>query len=166
MNTKSENLASESGFQAFIRLVGCLYYTEHRRAFGNVATPIGLFHQLEAQDSVIQHEEWLDTIRDEVWQRIYFENKLIPSLEALRRHYKRAMWVVNYWRQAATNVMDPLPPQCNGWKQTETGLEVEWDSEDNIKQIKHRVDFLLHGCKCKSSKCQTKLCKCEKWPVL
>ena len=111
-------MASESGFQAFIRLVGCLYYTEHRRAFGNVATPTGLFHQLEAQDSVIQHEEWLDTIRDEVWQRIYFENKLIPSLEALRRHYKRALWVVNYWRQAATNVMDPsLPNAMDGNKQ-------------------------------------------------
>ena len=44
-----------------------------------------------------------------------------------------------------------LPPQCNGWKQTETGLEIEWDSEDSIKQIKHCVDFLLHGCKYKSS---------------
>ena len=56
----------------------------------------------------------------------------------------------------ATNIIDP---QCNGWKQTE---KVECDSEDNIKQIKHCVDFLLHGCKCKSSKCQIKLCKCVK----
>ena len=68
------------------------------------------------------------------------------------------MWVVNYWRQATTNIMDPLPPQCNGWKQTEAGLEVEWDSEDNIKQVKHCIDFLLHA----NHLCQMKLCKCVK----
>ena len=140
----SESSASESGLQSFIRLVGCLYYTEHRGAFGNAATPSSLFHQLESpgKESAIQHKEWLDTIRNEVWQRIYFENKLIPSIEALQRHYKRAMWVVNYWRQAALNIMDPLPPQYNGWKLSESGLEVEWDSEDNIKQIKRVASWL------------------------
>ena len=51
------------------------------------------------------------------------------------------MWMVNYQRQATVNIMDP---QCNGWKQTEAGLEVEWDSED-IKPIKHRIDFLLYA---------------------
>ena len=68
----SESSASESGFQAFIQLVGCLYYYECRRTFGNAATPASLFHQLTSpnKDNAIQHEEWLDTIRDEVWQRI------------------------------------------------------------------------------------------------
>ena len=112
----NENSASESGLQAFVRLIGCLYFTEHRRAFGNSTTPASLFHQLQSpeNDSAIQHAEWLDAIRNEVWPRIYFENKLISSLEALRRHYHRAMWVINYWRQAAMNSMDTLPPQYNG----------------------------------------------------
>ena len=60
------------------------------------------------------------------------------------------------------NSMDTLPPQYNGWKITETGLQVDWDLDENIQQIKHRVDYLLHGCKCKSSKCTTKQCKCAK----
>ena len=160
----SENTASEPGLQAFIRLTGCLYFIEHRRAFGNSTTPASLYYQLQspANDSTIQHAEWLDAIRNEVWPRIYFENKLIPSLEALQRHYHRAMWVINYWRQAANNSMDLLPPQYNGWKMTETGLQVDWDSDENIQQIKQHVDFLLHGCKCKSSKCTAKQCKCVK----
>ena len=101
----SENTASEPGLQAFIRLTGCLYFIEHRRAFGNSTTPASLYYQLQspANDSTVQHAEWLDAIRNEVWPRIYFENKLIPSLEALQRHYHRAMWVINYWRQAANN---------------------------------------------------------------
>lgn len=112
--------------------------------------------------SMDQHNEWLDTIRDSVWQRIYFEDKLIPSLEALRSHYNRAMWVINYWRQAQNNEMDILPPQDHGWKLTDKGLDIIWDSEDNVTQIKQRVNFLLRGCKCKASHCKTKLCKCVK----
>ena len=95
----SENSASESGLHAFVRLIGCLYFTEHRRAFGNSMTPASLYHQLQSPEndgSAAQHAEWLDTIRNEVWPRIYFENKLIPSLEALQRDYHRAMWVINY----------------------------------------------------------------------
>ena len=66
----SESSASESRLQAFIRLVRCLYYTNHRGAFVNEATPTSLFHQLESpgKESAIQHKEWLDTIRSEVWQ--------------------------------------------------------------------------------------------------
>lgn len=159
----SESSASESGLQAFIRLIGCLYFTEHRRAFGN-STPASLYHQLRSpvNDSIVQYAEWLDTIRNEVWPRIYFENKLIPSLQALQRHYHWAMWIINYWRQAANNIMDPLPPHENGWKMTTMGLQIDWDSDENIQQIKQHVDFLLHGCKCKSSKCTIKLCKCVK----
>ena len=133
----SESSTSESGVQAFIRLIvirliGCLYFTEHKRAFGN-STPASLYHQLwsPVNDSIVQHAEWLDTIRNEVWPRIYIENKLIPSLEALQKQYHWAMWVINYWTQAV-NDMDPLPLHENRWKMTTMGLQINWDSAENI----------------------------------
>ena len=89
-----------------------------------------------------------------MWDQVTFEDQLIPSIEALYRHYLRSSWVIDYWRKASHSNMQLLPVTNFGWKLDKEGtLEIEWDSNENIKSIKERVTFLLRGCKCAKSKC-------------
>ena len=160
----SENSHTTEGFMAFMRLTGCAYFNKHHSAFGGVQTPSSLYYSL-GQSGISQYDQhckWLSTIRDAVWQRIYFEDELIPTVDALQRHYKRAMWVINYWSQSTNNIMDFPHLEQYGYVQTGESIMPEWDSEENIQCVKERVNFLLKGCCCKKSKCQTKQCKCLK----
>ena len=50
----------------------------------------------------------------------------------------------------------------NGWKQTDAHtLEVDWDSDNNICDVRTRVALIKKGCGCKTG-CMTKRCKCKK----
>ncbi len=51
------------------------------------------------------HTEWLEDIRESVWARINFENEMLPSVDALLRHWKRTCWIVDMWGQADKNIM-------------------------------------------------------------
>ena len=155
---------SMEGFLAFIRLVGCAYFNKDQSAFGGIQTPSSLYYSfgLNGMSEYDQHCKWLATIRDILWDRIYFENELIPTVEALGRHYKRALWVLNYWSQSTQNIMDFPPLEEYGYVWEGEKLLPDWDSEENIRAIKARVDFLLKGCGCKKSKCATGQCKCFK----
>ena len=160
----TDNVFTTEGFMAFTRLIGCAYFSKHHSAFGGTQTPSSLYYSLQQNGTTEYdtHCKWLSIIRDAVWQRIYFEDDLIPTIDALQRHYKRALWVINYWRQSTNNVMDLPPLQNHGYLKIGEKVMPEWDSEANIQCIKERVNFLLKGCCCKKSKCQTKQCKCFK----
>jgi hypothetical protein len=51
-----------------------------------------------------QYRPTLQVVRDAAWQRIYmyFEDELIPTIDALKRHYKSALWDINYWNEQTT----------------------------------------------------------------
>ena len=149
----TDNVFTTEGFMAFTRLVGCTYFSKHHSAFGGTQTPSSLYYSLQQSGTTEYdtHCKWLSTIRDAVWQRIYFEDDLIPTIDALQRHYKRALWVINYWRQSISNVMDLPPLQSHGYVKVGEKVMPEWDSEANIQCIKERVNFLLKGCCCKKS---------------
>ena len=76
---------------------------KHNSAFGGTHTPSSLYYSLEDSDDsdYNHHSRWLSIIRDAVWQRIYFENDLIPTVDALQLHYKRTL---QYWQQCTTNM--------------------------------------------------------------
>ena len=97
-----------------------------------------------------------------MWDQVTFEDQLIPSNEALYRHYLRSSWVIDYWRKASNNNMQLLPVISFGWKLNKEVLQIEWDSDENIQTIKEHVTFLLRGCKCTKSKCSTRVCSCRK----
>ena len=64
-----------------------------------------------------------------MWSRVKFEKEMIPSAEALMRHWKRSCWVVSAWKQAAMNNILYLPMDSHGWKYDDDGdLVVDWDS--------------------------------------
>lgn len=67
------------------------------------------------------------------------------------------------WRQAQTTGTMALEPLVgNGWLKDNNGkLAIDWDSEDNMRKIRSRVNLVLKGCSCKSG-CTTKRCGCRK----
>ena len=40
-------------------------------------------------------------------------------------------------------------------------MDVVWEVPENLEKAKKRLDFVLHGCKCKTG-CTTRRCKCRK----
>ena len=121
--------------------------------FNSVQT-VGDHHQ--------QHNQWLDLIRDRVWPRIQFEEDVIPSSDALFRHWRRSCWVSSVWRQAASNHI--VYPQLEdfGWRKPDSNtLVIDWDSEANLSKIKEQVALIRKGCSCKTG-CSSARCKCKK----
>ena len=96
-----------------------------------------------------------------IWERISFEDQLPPSVEGLEWHWLRTIWVVDCWSQASQSTVTLLPLDCFGWKVNGNKVSVEWDSPDNIQQVRNRVAFLTHRSGCKTG-CATARCKCVK----
>ena len=57
--------------------------------------------------------------------------------------------------------MSLLPLQWFGWRVQSDTVSVEWDSEENVEQVRQRISFLTHGCSYKTG-CSTHRCKCVK----
>ena len=87
------DMDSTNGFLSFTRLVGCAYFRKHKGVFlPSYPSPMALFNSLDNKDLVPSghHSVWLDKIREKIWSRIKYEEEMIPSNEALLRHWKRA----------------------------------------------------------------------------
>ena len=153
-----------TGFYAFLRLIGAVYFHAHRPGFPEHTTPESLYNSLQHSDRIAEevHTEFIETIRTAIWERIVFEDHLLPSIDALKRHYLRATWTTIYWKQSTQN-NTYLPPilEC-GWKLEENKLAVDWESDKNRRVIRDRVSFLMKGCTCKQSKCSNNKCSCHK----
>ena len=94
-------------------------------------TPMSLFNSLkkDCQTQLAHHSAWLSFLRDRVWSKISYEVDMIPSDDALLRHWKRSCWVISVWRQST-------PLDRNGWNFDQNVLLIEWDSDENIALIK------------------------------
>ena len=90
-----------------------------------------------------------------------FEEEMIPSADALMRHWKRSCWVVSVWKQVATNNIIYPPLDTHRWKYDEGDLVVDWDSEENISNLKSQVALIKKGCGCRTG-CTSACCKCKK----
>ncbi len=151
------------GFLAFLRLIGVIYFKKHATGF-NTATPVAHYLQFLEPNSTCQqqqHTTWLDDIRHNIWDRISFENEMIPSTDALWRHWSRACWVIHMWNQADAHTMHLKPMVDFGWKQENGNLTIDWDSTSNFAAIKQRVAALTQGRKCMTG-CSTARCGCRK----
>ena len=151
----------ESGFMGFLRLVGVVYMKKHGSGFSGIS-PEAYYNQfLKPGQTALQHHNiWLDSIRQCIWDRIQFENDMIPNTDTLCRHWKRTCWVLDLWKQADTNTIITKPITDYGWKVLDGNLSVEWDRESNMDAVKERVAGLLKGCGCRTG-CQTRQCGCR-----
>ncbi|XP_065194409.1 uncharacterized protein LOC135825714 [Sycon ciliatum] len=151
---------NEDSFFAFVRLVGTTYYQKHKAAF-DANGPYALYKQFGSQEKMKQHEAWLNAIRDAVWQRTDTEDDCLPSTTALNLHWKRSQWVLKVWKQAPTSSIVYPRLEDHGWLLREGVVSVQWDTEEHMAAVHHRVATLTKGCHCKFG-CNTRRCKCRK----
>lgn len=87
---------------------------------------------------------------------------MIPSSDALLRHWKRSCWVSSVWKQAASNHIVHPPLEVFGWKRPDPNtLVIDWDSETNTSRIREQVALIRKGCGCKTG-CSSARCKCKR----
>ncbi len=150
----------EMGFLSFLRLVGVTYFKKKNSGFSQ-ETPEAHFHSFFNNDQtpLCHHKLWIVNIRVIIGDRCHFENEMMPSLDALHRHWKRTCGVLDMWSQANKNNMQLLPMSVYGWKIHNNSLTIDWDSPANVAAVDARVTGLLKGCKCKAG-CSTKRYSC------
>ena len=155
----------ESSFLSFLRLVGSAYFRKHKSVFlPSFPTPITLFNSFSdtSINSLAHHSNWLDKIRERVWSKIKYEEEMVPSISALKRHWKRSRYVVGIWKQATNNIMTYPPLEENGWRLSEdNALMINWDSSEHMSLVRDRVALIRKGCGCRTG-CKTNRCKCKK----
>ena len=137
---------------------------KHKSAFlPTYPTPMSLFHAMKetGTNSSKQHTTWLHFLRERIWSKIKYEEEMIPSEGALERHWKRACWVINVWLQCTKNRITYPPLHTNGWKMTNNELSIDWESDENMTQIRQAVALIKKGCGCKTG-CNSSRCKCKK----
>jgi hypothetical protein len=59
---------------------------------------------------------------------------MIPSTDALRRHWMRTCWVVSAWSQAIENNI--TNPSLEGKQPDSNTLIINWDDNENIANIR------------------------------
>ena len=134
--------------EAFLRLVGCTNFNKHKTVFlPSFPTPITLFNSLTVnsqQQPYTHHYEWIGLIRNKIWSRI---EDMIPSCEALRRHWRRTCWVSSVWKQADSNSVLYPDVHTYGWKQQDStnSLTIDWESESNMSLFRERVALIRKG---------------------
>lgn len=105
------------GFLVFLWLIGTVYFKKYGIS---KPSPVALFNK-HNENSLAQHNAWLEDIRQSMWDKTQFEVETIPSTEALYHHWKR----VYMWRQA-TLELHPLTEF--GWKTYVLTTDINWDS--------------------------------------
>ncbi len=115
---------------AFLRLIGCAYFKKHRNAFYE-HTPNSLLNSFAGAGSeYLQHKQWIDHIRQTMWDRVTFESEMIPALSTLELHWLRSWWVLHFWQQADSTSMTLSTLHDNGWvKDMDGKLSIFWDTE-------------------------------------
>jgi len=95
-DTVLEDNIFETGYLAFLRLVGTVYFKKYATAF-KMQSPATHFIQFCTATHSIrqQHTAWLEDIRNNIWDRIPFENEMVPSDDALYLHWRRSCWVLH-----------------------------------------------------------------------
>ena len=161
-DTALHNAQMDVGYLSFLRLVGTVYYKKYNTGFEtpNPVTHFNSFHQPDTTP-VLHHHQWMENIRQTIWDRVQFETEIIPSNDALDRHWKRTCWVLDMWKQSSQSTMLLKPLTDYGWRIEGEKLMYEWDSEENMAVVRQRVDTLLKGCHCKTG-CKTARCSCRK----
>ena len=78
-------------------------YISKKPSSGFSITPDSHFNKFTDPNPLQQHCSWLDDIRQTIWDRIQCESEMIPSTEALYRHWRRTCWVLDMWKKANNN---------------------------------------------------------------
>ena len=106
----------DMAYLSFLRLVGTVYFTIQgltQPILAHISIQIG-------KPPEEQHHEWLEDIRQTIWDRVQHKTDMVPSDGALYRHWKRTCCVINMWSQSCQ-------PHMNLAQLTEFGWRIEDD---------------------------------------
>ena len=154
-----------TGFLAFIRLMGTAYFKKNLAAVVSrigLETPRQLYNSITLGSSSEEKcKEWYLRIRKVV--PVLTEDQRPPTLSALWRHWERSCWVQGMWKNSSkSDQHDRLPPpELHGWVKDSAGYSIDWESEEVQQQIQETLDFLSRGCTCKTG-CLSKRCSCQR----
>ena len=74
---------------------------------------------------------------------------------------ERGMWVLSVYEQCAQNNIRYPPLVGNGWNLSNSNLTIDWNSEENMMNVRQTVALMRKGCRCKTG-CQSSRCKCKR----
>ena len=158
----------ETGFLAFIRLIGTCYFKRHLSAFisnKGHSTPVQLYNSIDPSlPAKERHQVWLQEIRKLVSNRITTEEERVPSVTSLWRHWLRSSWIHQMWQCSnQCDMYSSLPqPEDSGWTICEDGkYKIDWEAPEIVEKVKRTIQFLIKGCSCKKG-CISNNCGCRK----
>ena len=96
-----------------------------------------------------------------MWERVSYEQEMLPNPEALKLHWTRCFWVFKFWSQANANFLNLPSLSDYGWQICNGNLSFIWDTDSNFKKVEATVDWYTKGCSCKTGS-KTNECKCLK----
>ena len=155
---------TEDSFLAFMRLVGCTYFSKFISAFRpSVDSPEQLYkiHYNPGLDQITNHKNWLNRIRVASHNRGESEESFLPTTDALSFHWLRACWTVKCWSQ--TDQPNMVYPSLvdHGWQVSDDGhVSVTWDTSVNLLQVEARIKLWSRGCSCKAGCHPGSMCGC------
>ena len=165
LSCSTVNGNSDLGLLSFYRLILCVYFKAKRACLHQYDSPVQLFASVNGETEREQHENALDKVRKASWLGCY-EDELLPSNTALQYHWLRSCWVSTVWSLCTTPQFQYPDLVSHGYVVTFDNnvpiIEIMWDSEENMTEIRNNVAFLTRGCACKKNKCVNKRCKCRK----
>ena len=146
------------GYLAFLRLIGTIYFKKYNTGFDSKSPAT---HFMSFVTHAKPHSKWIENIRQTIWVRTKSEQEMVPSDDALLKHWKRSCWVVDMWGRADRAEQTVKPLIGNGWEVIDSWLQVVWDSEKNRDEVRNRVKMLTSGCGCITG-CDSNRCGCKR----
>ncbi|CAC5371822.1 unnamed protein product [Mytilus coruscus] len=120
-----------------------------------------MFDNTLCESDLDKHLAIIKKFRESIWERVVSEVEMIPNAEALKLHWLRCCWVMQYWKQSSTTFMSLPDIKCFGWNIINGDVTVVWDSEWNVQTVNDTIQWYTKGCSCKSG-CTTLRCSCKK----
>ena len=91
-------------------------------------------------------------VGERICSKIKYEEEMVPSEDALNRHWRRSCWVITVWGQCYPDL------NGSGWKVSNGELSIDRDSDEKVRQM---VSLIRKGCRCKTG-CNSSRCKCKR----
>ena len=117
-------------------------------------------HMKFSTESREEHSKWIESTRETIWVWTKSECEMVPSNDALMLHWKWYCWVIHIWREANRGQQVFKPLAGNGWEIVNSEIQVVWDSQENIEDVRSSVEQLT-GCQCVTD-CDTNRYGCRK----
>jgi hypothetical protein len=131
----------DSGFLAFLRLIGTAYFKKHLSSFVSLngcETPQQLYNSMETVASQEKDRAWITHIRSTVSQHITSEDQRVPSISALWHHWLRATYVCKLWSNSTLSdiYLNLSLPENSGWLLKDDGSYViDWENQELQKSV-------------------------------